>query len=57
MSRVGRAALDLVEAGDVRIDVTDVLPLSDAKLALDRLATATTRAASSSSPSTEVQAS
>ncbi|MGW6195803.1 quinone oxidoreductase family protein [Kribbella sp. NPDC055110] len=43
VSRFGRAALDLLEAGDVRIDVTDVLPLADAKLALDRLATATTR--------------
>jgi NADPH:quinone reductase len=43
VSRFGRAALDLVEAGRVRIDVTDVLPLSDAKVALDRLATATTR--------------
>jgi NADPH2:quinone reductase len=43
ISRFGRAALDLVESGQVRIDVTDVLPLSDAKLALDRLAAAATR--------------
>ena len=37
VTRFGQAALDLVREGKVRIDVTDVLPLSDAKVALDRL--------------------
>ncbi|WP_427891885.1 quinone oxidoreductase family protein [Kribbella sp. GL6] len=43
VSRFGRAALDLVRSGQVRVDVTDVLPLAEAKVALDRLASATTR--------------
>jgi NADPH2:quinone reductase len=34
----GQAALELVASGQVRIDVTEVLPLADAKVALNRLA-------------------
>lgn len=41
--RFGKAGLDLVAAGQVRIDVTEVLPLTDAKIALDRLAGGTNR--------------
>ncbi|WP_405067484.1 zinc-binding dehydrogenase [Kribbella sp. NBC_01510] len=43
VTRFGRAALDLVAAKKVHIDVTDVLPLSDAGVALDRLATGANR--------------
>ncbi|TCC06260.1 quinone oxidoreductase family protein [Kribbella soli] len=43
VSKFGRAALDLVAAKQVRIDVTDVLPLPEAGVALDRLAAGTNR--------------
>lgn len=38
-----QSGLDLVATGKVRIDVTEVLPLSDAKIVLDRLASGTSR--------------
>jgi NADPH2:quinone reductase len=41
--RFGQAALELVAPGQVRIDVTEVLRLAHAKVALDRLASGTNR--------------
>jgi NADPH2:quinone reductase len=43
VTRFGQSALDLMAAGKVRIDITGVLPLTDAKLALDQLAAGTNR--------------
>ncbi|MFG1911677.1 zinc-binding alcohol dehydrogenase family protein [Kribbella sp. NPDC048928] len=43
VTRFARAALDLVAAKQVRIDVTEVLPLPDAGVALDGLAAGTSR--------------
>jgi NADPH2:quinone reductase len=41
--RFGQAALELVASGQVRIDVSEVLRLADAKVTLDRLAGGTNR--------------
>lgn len=43
VTQFGRAALNLVATQQVRIDVTDVLPLSKAGIALDSLAAGTNR--------------
>jgi len=41
--RFGQAALELIASGQVRIGVSEVLRLADAKVALDRLAGGTNR--------------
>jgi NADPH:quinone reductase len=43
VTRFGQSALDLLTAGQVRIDITGVLPIADAKAALDQLAAGTNR--------------
>lgn len=43
VTRFGQAGLDLVQTGSVRIDITDEVPLADAKLALDQLASGVNR--------------
>ncbi|BCJ27142.1 quinone oxidoreductase family protein [Actinocatenispora sera] len=43
VTEFGRAALDLLAAGRIHVDVTEVLPLADARRALDRLAARASR--------------